>query len=168
MLRMFIGSSRTFGFALCGFLIMDKTIRILDANINRGREGLRVVEDLVRFVLDDVDLASQIKTIRHEVTSLARQLSLNELELLTARDSVGDVGMNLNCPSEDVRTGLSQIATANIRRAQEAMRVLEEISKLYSANVAQGFKKLRFQLYGLEKEVLLKLMDTERQTLCSG
>ena len=143
---------------------MDKTIRILDANLNRGREGLRVVEDLVRFVLDDADLASQIKAIRHEVTSLARQLPLDELELLGARDSDSDVGMDLDCASEALRLNLSQIFTANIRRSQEAMRVLEELSKLYNVSIASRFKNLRFQLYGLEKAILPKLMEYRAQS----
>ena len=138
--------------------VMDKIVRILDANLNRGREGLRVVEDVVRFVLDDADLASRIKAIRHTVTSLVQQLSLDELELLSARDSEGDVGMNLNCASEDLRPDLSQIASANIHRAQEAMRVLEELSKLYDADVASQFKKLRFQIYELEKDIMPELM----------
>jgi thiamine-phosphate pyrophosphorylase len=136
---------------------MDKTVRIIDANINRGREGLRVVEDVVRFVLEDADLASQIKAIRHEVTSLIRRLPLDESKLLSARDSESDVGMDLNCASEDLRVDLSHIATANIRRSQEAMRVLEELSKLYDSSVASQFKKLRFQLYCLEKEILPRL-----------
>ncbi len=139
--------------------VMDKTVRILDANLNRGREGLRVVEDVVRFVLDDAALAARIKTIRHEVTSLVHQLPLDELELLNARDSEGDVGMNLNCASEDLRPDLSQIASANIHRSQEAMRVLEELSKLYDDSVALRFKKLRFQIYELEKEILPELME---------
>jgi len=138
---------------------MDRTIRILDVNINRSREGLRVVEDLVRLVLDDASLASQIKNMRHEITSLARQLPLDESELLRARDSEGDVGMNLDNASEGLRTDLSQIATANIRRSQEAMRVLEEVSKLYDSSVASQFKKLRFQFYGLEKEIMPKLSE---------
>ena len=148
-------------------LIMDKTARILDANLNRGREGLRVVEDVVRFVLDDMDLASRIKTMRHMVTSLVRQLPLDELELLSARDSQGDVGMNLNCASEDLRPDLSHIVSANIHRAQEAMRVLEELSKLYSDSVALQFKKLRFQMYEREKEiapVLAKCLTPDEHT----
>ena len=143
---------------------MDEAIRILDVNTNRGREGLRVVEDLVRFVLDDADLASRIKIMRHEVTSLSQQLPLDKSNLLNARDSKGDVGMNLNNASEDLRTDLSQIATANIHRSQESMRVLEEFSKLYDADVALRFKKLRFQLYGLEKEILTKLMEYRAQS----
>ena len=140
---------------------MDKTARILDANLNRGREGLRVVEDVVRFVLDDVDLARQVKSTRHEVTSLIRQLPLDELEVLKARNSEGDVGADLSCASEDLRLDILQIATANIRRSQEAMRVLEELSKLYNTSVASQFKKIRFRLYGLEKEIMPKLIKCQ-------
>ena len=142
---------------------MDKTTRILDANLNRGREGLRVVEDVVRFVLDDAELSSQIKTVRHEVTSLVRQLPLDELELLSARDSKGDVGMDIDCASESLRLDLSQIAIANICRSQEAMRVLEELSKLYDASIAVRFKRLRFRIYELEKEIMPKLMEYQTQ-----
>jgi thiamine-phosphate pyrophosphorylase len=140
---------------------MNKIIRIIDANINRGREGLRVVEDLVRFVLDDADLASQIKSARHEVTNIVRQLPLDDLDFLNARDSKGDVGVELNSKSENLRSNLSQIAFANIRRSQESMRVLEELSKLFDASVALKFKRLRFQLYELEKQVLTKLHDND-------
>ena len=152
-------------FTLYVLSIMDKAVRIIDANTNRGREGLRVVEDLVRFVLDDKDLASRIKTMRHQITSLIQQLPLGDSKLLAARDSQSDVGIAINCASEDRRVDLSQIATANIRRSQEAMRVLEELSKLYDINVASQFKKLRFQIYDLEKEILPKL--TEYQTRSS-
>ena len=142
---------------------MDKIVRILDVNINRGREGLRVVEDIVRLVLDDADLSAQMKTMRHKVTSLAQQLSLDESELLRARDSERDVGVNIDCASEHLRTDLSQIATANIRRSQEAMRVLEEVSKLYNSSIASQFKTLRFRLYGLEKAVIPKLLEYRTQ-----
>lgn len=143
---------------------MDKIARIIDANLNRSREGLRVVEDLVRFVLNDADLASQIKTARHEIVSIARQLPIDDLELLDSRDSRGDVGMNLNCSSEDFRLNLPQIAVANIRRSQEAMRVLEEVSKLYDTNPALQFKKLRFRLYDLEKQILPKIIEEREIT----
>ena len=140
---------------------MKNIIRIIDANLNRSREGLRVVEDLVRFTLDDGDLTSQIKSARHEITSLAGQLPLSELELLDARDSKTDVGVELNSASENLRISLSQIAVANVRRAEESMRVLEELSKLYDTNVALRFKRLRFRLYELEKQVLTNLAKYE-------
>lgn len=138
---------------------MNKIIRIFDANLNRGREGLRVVEDLVRFILDDAELSSKIKSARHEITNFARQLPIDEIDFLNARDSKGDVGIELNSLSEDSRSSLAQVAMANIRRSQESMRVLEELSKLYDSNVAIKFKRLRFQLYELEKQVLKKLTE---------
>jgi septal ring factor EnvC (AmiA/AmiB activator) len=139
---------------------MNKIIRIIDANLNRGREGLRVVEDLARFIMDDSSLASQIKSARHEITEIAKQLPIDDNDLLNARDSIGDVGIELNSASENNRTSILQIAFANIRRAQESMRVLEELSKLYSAEVALRFKRLRFQLYEIEKKVLTSLKET--------
>ena len=138
---------------------MDKIVRIIDANFNRGREGLRVVEDIIRFVLDDADLSSQMKNTRHEITQLVKKLPLGEIKLLEARDSQGDVGSNVNSSSENTRVDLMQIVIANFRRAQEAMRVLEEISKLYDENIATQFKALRFRIYGLEKETLPKLIQ---------
>jgi thiamine-phosphate pyrophosphorylase len=138
---------------------MDRIIRILDVNVNRGREGLRVVEDVARLILDDADLAAQIKNMRHKITELAQQLTTGESDLLNARDSEGDVGVNLNCPAENVRTDLSQVVAANIHRSQEAMRVLEEFSKLYNSSIAAQFKTLRFRLYGLEKVIMPKLSE---------
>ncbi len=136
---------------------MKNIIRIIDANLNRSREGLRVVEDLVRFVLDDAELASQMKSARHEITMIARQLPIDDLTLLDARNSKGDVGVELNSESEDTRIDLSQIAIANIRRAEESMRVLEELSKLYSPEIGLRFKRLRFRLYDLEKQILSEM-----------
>ena len=136
---------------------MKNIIRIIDANLNRSREGLRVVEDLVRFVLDDAELASQMKSARHEITLTAKQLPIDDLTLLDARNSKGDVGVELNSESEDTRIDLSQIAIANIRRAEESMRVLEELSKLYSPEIGLRFKRLRFRLYDLEKQILSEM-----------
>jgi len=115
------------------------------------------VEDLVRFVLDDAELASQMKSARHEITMIARQLPIDDLTLLDARNSKGDVGVELNSESEDTRIDLSQIAIANIRRAEESMRVLEELSKLYSPEIGLRFKRLRFRLYDLEKQILSEM-----------
>lgn len=141
---------------------MDKIARIIDANFNRGREGLRVVEDVIRFILDDADLSSQMKNTRHEITQLVKKLPLGEIKLLEARDSQGDVGSSVNSASENTRVDLMQIVIANFRRAQEAMRVLEEMSKLYDANIAEQFKALRFRIYGLEKEALPKLAQYQQ------
>ncbi len=140
---------------------MNKIVRIIDANLNRGREGLRVVEDIIRFTTDDQNLSSQIKSARHEIIDIAKQLPINESDLLSARDSVSDVGIEIRSDSEDNRTSVHQIVCANIRRAQESMRVLEELSKLYDADVALRFKKLRFKLYDIEKQIFTNLKKEE-------
>lgn len=142
---------------------MSKITRIIDANLNRGREGLRVIEDIVRFILDDAKLASQIKNTRHDITALIQKLHINDIDLLNARDSQGDVGVDLDCNSEDVRRDVIHIATANFVRAQESMRVLEEFSKLYDVSISSKFKNLRFQLYEMEKEILPRLIKCEGQ-----
>jgi len=144
---------------------MKSIIRIIDANLNRGREGLRVVEDLVRFLIDDMDLSAQIKLARHEITLATKLLPLSEIDLIDARDSKNDVGAELNTQSEKTRTSLFQIAMANMRRAEESMRVLEEITKLYDSEIAMKYKRLRFRLYELEKQVLIDISKYEEQNL---
>ncbi len=141
-------------------LYMEKIARVIDANLNRGREGLRVVEDLVRFLLDDTELAEKLKSARHEITIIAKQLPVNDSELLNSRDSQHDVGKDISSSSENIRTDIIQIATANIRRSQESMRVLEEISKLYDAKISLEFKSLRYKLYELEKQVNKRLVKS--------
>ncbi|MGQ9608999.1 MAG: thiamine-phosphate pyrophosphorylase [bacterium] len=139
---------------------MEKITRIIDANLNRGREGLRVVEDIVRFLLDDIELAEKLKSARHEITIIAKQLPVNDIELINSRNSQHDVGKDIKSSSEIIRKDILQIATANIRRSQESMRVLEEISKLYNTKVSLEFKDLRYKLYELEKQVNRSLIKS--------
>lgn len=136
---------------------MNKIIRIIDANLNRGREGLRVVEDVIRFTTDNSYLSSLIKSARHEITEIAKQLPISEDDLLSARDSISDVGTETRLNSENNRESIYQIISANIRRSQESTRVLEELSKLYNVDVALKFKKLRFKLYDIEKQIFTSL-----------
>ena len=44
-------------------------VRMIDASINRATEGLRVVEDFARFLLDDPHLTALTKDLRHELTA---------------------------------------------------------------------------------------------------
>lgn len=124
--------------------------RILDANFNRASEGLRVVEEIARFVLEDVFLVRSLKEARHSLGQAAKGMPFSLLEF---RGSEGDVGASLTTISEDKRENICSIVLANFRRAQEAVRVLEEFGKLIDAKQASSFKGLRFKLYGLEKEV---------------
>jgi len=124
--------------------------RILDANFNRASEGLRVVEEIARFVLGNASLVRSLKETRHSLGQAAKDIPSSLLEF---RESEKDVGASLTTVSEDKRENIYSIALANFRRAQEAVRVLEEFGKLVDGKQASNFKRLRFRLYGLEKEV---------------
>jgi thiamine-phosphate pyrophosphorylase len=123
--------------------------RMLDASVNRAREGLRVVEDYVRFVLDDSGLTRRLKDIRHRLAEAERGLD-PEL-LLAARDTHNDVGTSIMSVSERVRENPRAVLRANFKRIQEALRSLEEYSKLVDVWVAGRFEVLRYDTYTLEK-----------------
>ena len=136
--------------------LRNKILRIIDANINRATEGLRVAEDIVRFVLDDDKLTSKLKNIRHELVKALR-LGFDKLILAQGRDVKGDVGAGRSTKSEGRRKDILDVFWANIKRAQESIRVFEELSKLFDARLGPKFKKLRFELYDIEQKAALKL-----------
>lgn len=134
---------------------IDPLNRIIDANINRAKEGLRVCEEITRFMLDDRRLTGQLKEVRHKIEAIIRRLPAAP-KLLEARKSLIDVGRNIQA-GELRRKNLSDIFFANIKRVQESIRVLEEFTKLKNRNLAVGFKKIRYQAYEIEKKVAAKL-----------
>ena len=139
-------------------------LRILDASANRAREALRVLEDYCRFVLDDSFLTGELKTLRHKLTEVLT--GLGGLPLLAARDTLQDVGTALTTPQEQERSGLAAVAQANGKRLQEALRSLEEFTKLHDANAARTLEQLRYQSYTLEKAIVLGA--TARQRLADA
>lgn len=128
-----------------------KIYRIIDANLNRSREGLRVCEEIVRFVFDDAVLCAGFKRARHRVTAILKGLDINPELLYVARDSNQDVGRSTQ-PSEKEREDLKGIFAANIQRVKESIRVLEEFFKVIDSQASQAFKRLRFRIYNLEKQ----------------
>lgn len=124
--------------------------RVLDANFNRAKEGLRVCEDICRFWYDDPALTRRYKKIRHELTAVI--LDLGPAKLLQARDIAADVGKP-SIPAELRRRQMKDIFYANAQRVKESMRVLEEFSKLLDPRLAQRLKKLRYQIYELERRI---------------
>ena len=121
--------------------------RVIDANLNRLKEGVRVIEDIARYVYNDKALASKLKELRH-------QSRINDLQnLLSSRDSVNDV-LRPTVSSEMNRNSLEGIIIANYKRAQESSRVLEEVYKIVDPALSENFKSLRYALYQLEKENL--------------
>lgn len=124
-----------------------KHLRLLDANLNRLREGIRVVEDIFRYIYDDKETSSKLKNLRH-ISRLH-----NNTELLESRDIKNDV-LKVSTTSEQSRENLSSILIANFKRAQESSRVLEELAKLLSVEDSENFKYIRYELYDLEKKLL--------------
>ncbi|MFH0762758.1 MAG: thiamine-phosphate pyrophosphorylase [Candidatus Omnitrophota bacterium] len=136
---------------------MKKSVnRIIDANINRAKEGLRVCEEIARFMLDDRGLTGQLKRIRHNIDTAARHLPYSLRQFIQARDSSKDIGRDIYA-NELKRGGVGDIFFANIQRCKESARVLEEFSKLFSANPAKEFKKIRYAIYETEKKVIKKI-----------
>ena len=134
---------------------MRKIARLVDANLNRLKEGLRVCEDISRFILNEKRLTSSFKTLRHKITTLAIKLD-KKIYLLKARNIKKDVGKKTSF-RESRRKNIKHIFLANLARAKESLRVLEEISKLFSPGISENFKKVRFKIYDIEKTSRRKL-----------
>ena len=124
----------------------EKLFRLIDANLNRLREGIRVVEDIQRYIFDNSTLTKKLKSIRHST-------KIDEYEkYLQHRDIIGDIAKQTT-KSEKNRKNLNSILIANIKRAQESARVLEESFKLLDIKKAENFKLIRYELYDIEKNL---------------
>jgi thiamine-phosphate pyrophosphorylase len=130
-------------------------LRVLDAAANRAREGLRVVEDCVRFCLDDAHLSRLCKELRHELTTALACIPWSQRA--AARDTANDVGTQLSTPSEQSRTDLAQVLAANAARIQDGLRSLEEFGKLVDSRMAAAIKQIRYRSY-----TVLKAAETAR------
>ncbi|MDP3731545.1 MAG: thiamine-phosphate pyrophosphorylase [Candidatus Omnitrophota bacterium] len=129
--------------------------RIIDANINRAKEGLRVCEEITRFILDSYNLTTEFKKIRHRADTILEYLPRNT-ELFKERRSLSDVGRKIYI-NELKRKNCRDIFFANIQRAKESVRVLEEFTKLINKNIAVKFKRLRYDIYELEKKAAKRI-----------
>ncbi|WP_141050770.1 thiamine-phosphate pyrophosphorylase [Aliarcobacter cryaerophilus] len=129
-------------------------LRLIDANLNRLREGIRVVEDIFRYIYNNKEISTKLKSLRH----IAR--TQNYYELLETRDVENDV-LRESIKSEQNREDLNSILIANFKRAQESSRVLEELTKLSSIEDSENFKYIRYELYNLEI-VLTKITSNSK------
>ena len=127
----------------------DNIYRVIDANLNRAAEGLRVLEDAVRFCMDHEDLTRKLKNLRHLLVKVANDLP-GEEKLIISRSSLQDVGAGLK---ETSREKIEELIGANFKRVEEAQRCLEEYGKLILPSWGEKFRQLRFQTYVLEKKV---------------
>jgi len=119
-------------------VITNPLYRILDANFNRTKEGLRVCEDISRYAWDNTSLTKAYKTLRHELTDVLK--GMGPAKILEERHIQGDVG-RATTSAELKRSNLDDVFWANNQRVKESLRVLEEVMKLSSPQTAQAFKK---------------------------
>ncbi len=126
------------------YIMEQSQLRLIDANLNRLREGIRVVEDIFRYIYNDKTTASNLKVLRHKA-----RMAIYE-ELLDSRDIKNDV-LKKSTASEQTRDDLLSIMIANFKRAQESARVLEEFTKLHNVESSETFKYIRYELYDIEK-----------------
>jgi thiamine-phosphate pyrophosphorylase len=126
-------------------------MRILDASLNRASEGLRVVEDYVRFVLDDPFLTGRAKALRHDLAAAAAKIST--LDRHAARDTQQDVGTAISTDTEVLRRNAWDVCAASLKRAEQSLRSLEEFGKLHDGEFAGRMESLRYGVYTLEKAI---------------
>jgi thiamine-phosphate pyrophosphorylase len=136
--------------SISSLVVPSSCFRIIDVNLNRCREGLRVIEDGLRFVLNDCIFYKKVRNIRHDVDKILRS---KHGKLITERNSFEDVGREV---SELSKRELHEIVIVNFKRAQESLRVLEEYSKNFVQEFSAEFKKQRYLLYSVEKLIYLK------------
>lgn len=130
--------------------------RVIDANINRTKEGLRVCEEITRFILNNYALTLQIKRIRHKLQLVFNRLKEDKFKLLKERNVPYDIGRHI-ASKEKKRNDYKDIFFANIQRVKESLRVLEEFSKLINKGTSEKFKDIRYKVYDIEKKVARKL-----------
>ena len=128
--------------------------RLIDANLNRSKEGLRVLEDISRFIMDDPGSTRKWRALRHGLTETVADLGWTKL--LAARDIENDVGRS-SVATELKRRDVKDIFYANAQRVKESVRVLEEFSKLENKKTANDLKQIRYGVYALERTAAAKL-----------
>jgi thiamine-phosphate pyrophosphorylase len=129
-------------------------MRLLDANANRAREALRVIEDYARFVLDDAVLSAELKQLRHDFAEATRSFAP---DAILHRDTPGDVGTTITTGSELKRDDVAHVVTAAGKRLGEALRTIEEYLKTENPASAAKIESLRYRLYDVEHRLAFSL-----------
>lgn len=134
----------------------------IDANINRSLEGIRVCEDIFRFVIRNGGLSIKFKEIRHQIVDAAKLFSYSSL--LHGRDVENDSQKYIDSSGEKIRSSLYDLAKSNLHRAMEAMRSLEEFYKFLHPGMDENpFQKIRFLVYSLDKEMIPFLLREDKR-----
>lgn len=123
--------------------------RLVDANANRAREGLRIIEDTARFIQGRRAAAKGLRELRHRLDRLVRA---HYQTLLKHRDVATDSGRkNRALPHQE---GVADLLAANFKRCEEALRVLEEYGRVLSPRAVAEFQEIRFEVYAWEKKLM--------------
>jgi len=147
--------------------VPHQPLRMIDANLNRSSEGLRVLEDIARFLLNDAELCQRLRTLRHD---LARETESLGVGLLSQRDAGHDVG-HLSSREKEINMkttslqGLLDLVIANAKRVEESLRVVEELAKLpeiSSVLNSASFEQARFALYTLERDLISRILRRDK------
>src|SRR5688572_13737577 len=125
-------------------------LRILDANANRAREALRVIEDYARFVLDSDELCGSLKTLRHDFATATASFAS---EAILHRDTPGDVGTQTKTVSEQTREDVAHVVVAAGKRLGEALRTIEEYLKTSDPLRAHLVEAIRYRFYDIEQQI---------------
>lgn len=125
----------------------EQIFRIIDANANRVKEGLRVIEEYARFCLENKTVMQNIRDVRHSLDNLFNDIYKN---MINARDIKNDHGKEF---VDGKRDNIKNLLIANCKRVQEGLRVLEEYLKLVDIKIGLDFKSIRFKMYEIEKEM---------------
>jgi len=136
---------------------MTNVYRIIDANLNRASEGLRTIEEFARFVLGDMLVSGDLKSLRHSLAEAANRL--DRVLLLVARDTGGDVGTTNKTESELQRPTIAAVVVAASQRVQQSLRCLEEYGKMVNTPFAENIESLRYRSYDMLAKIELKALQ---------
>lgn len=135
-------------------------LRIIDANLNRITEGLRVLEEFARLTLNDRELTQQLKDLRHHLAVADPEV---KSQLLLARDASGDVGAAMDVAGEEEKRDVTNTVTANSKRVQESLRVMEELAKSPDITLdTESYRQTRFTMYTIEKNLLARMSRQDK------
>ena len=149
----------------------SEALRIIDANLNRASEGLRFLEDIARFLLNDAEISQQLRAMRH---NLAQEVKPLGVKLLSRRDSERDVGATLvsQYPLEgEAQQDLPGLIAANAKRAEESLRVIAELAKMPEVGPVLNsarFEQLRFSVYALERRLTARILRRDKMARLTG
>jgi thiamine-phosphate pyrophosphorylase len=152
--------------------VSHQPLRIIDANLNRSSEGLRVLEDIARFLLNDAGLSQRLRILRHDLAQKTKSLSVG---LLSRRDSKHDVsacmGASYEPETQQSLQDLSGLVAANAKRVEESLRVVEELAKLPEMSSmlnSTRFEQMRFTLYTLERDLISRISRQDKIERMAG